>query len=716
MCHLDKLGSFEITSLIYILYWLIAFSVMSVVSCMIRIAIALIEFVVSLLGYICKWFHYSTNEEIDKKQYDGFVISKSSKNITVLIQSQTVCREIFSKDITGKPTNLNLGDLFHRWLGFCMGCLDSRDSNWSALKKIFKPLFDHCQDSEKVKSIKHLLMEEWDTTLFSLYDESRRCEEPISIERVVDNLALRYVLRILFGANFTKLYEKELLNLQLDAATLMIDVFKNDISKYSLHSLLPTKINGILRNFIMNWNILLKNAEESEFVKKDGIYFLLLDNYNRSNIKWIYFSQTLMEILFANQDVTNPSLAWLLVNYSLNASSRSKVEHFIEESARICPVSEFSMPKTATKDHVIQECLIREGSHLVVDFQSLGYSREWGMNDLNNFRPERFDEISHTDFISRFGYGSRRCPGFKLTNYLFKCVIEHLRTKWILLPSNPTQSLSNIRLDPSKAFRSPLLDIWLFPTSWDCGKSLYYNCLPTAEKYHNAFMAVSVNKRSTFLSDSTAAERVVKYLNYRSKFGDEPRCILIVICDDIAQYNFQAFENYKPNKAIDQASKLGDVFMKIFQDAISKLDDSNFVSLCRWLDIDGIRHEDSFLSLGEDSELNRRVSVIADRFIRHRAPTTMSTYESKVSLVKLYIFSELQVLINGVCYKGTHYRLLYYCGSKDHLQKFAEDPLSLHNLVMDIYTDPKFRPILNKIRQWSFNGKSKVPGFIGIQI
>jgi hypothetical protein len=80
----------------------------------------------------------------------------------VLIQSQRICKEIFSLETT-RPKALGLGNLFHRWLGHCLGCLDTKHSAWSRLKGIFKPLF------EPKEHVYDELMEEWNKELEILY-------------------------------------------------------------------------------------------------------------------------------------------------------------------------------------------------------------------------------------------------------------------------------------------------------------------------------------------------------------------------------------------------------------------------------------------------------------------------------------------------------------------------------------------------------------------
>ena len=57
-----------------------------------------------------------------------------------------------------------------------------------------------------------------------------------------------------------------------------------------------------------------------------------------------------------------------------------------------------------------------------------------------------------------------------------------------------------------------------------------------------------------------------------------------------------------------------------------------------------------------------------------------------------------------------------YCGSKEHLSKFANSDKSLHRLIMSICNDPVFRDVYEKIVDSSINKLPKCQEFIGIGI
>lgn len=651
---------------------------------------------------------------------DNAVGFKRIEPNTIIIQKQSIVCAIFSKDIMNRPADLGLGDLFERWLGQCLGSMDSRDSRWGGLKKIYKPLFDLTADSDDLID---RLINEWDCTLVRLYESMKKTERSIEIDRIVDTLPLQFILNMVFGGMFLKDHEQIFNCLKIDAEILMFNVFNNKFAKNKLYRYIPVSVNTvnmILSRFNKNWSRILNLAEYS---CTESLYAKLLENYrtyNRSynRLSWESFSQTLVEIIFANQDVSVPSMCWLLTHYSLHPELNKKclLDHYIEEAARMTPIFPTSMPKVTTKELIINGEIIGKGTTIIVDFFAMGYNLEWKMNDLNTFRSDRFADIDSSQFITRFGYGSRKCPGGNIANILFRKVLNHLRSKWIIVPDRPT-SLSNIKLNPEKAFLTPVHKVWLAPVSHSNLRTTYYNCPPTAETTENRFLAVSINKRSPFLTDPEKANALVKYLSLNNT-GTKTT---IFICDRIAHFNLQAFDHMKPDRAKIQALKLGDTFVSIFRQAITLLGSECFddhIDVCRWDDNTNILQIDDLVHLmSSDKLLDQRIDIIANRFLSHRGQNLIDTsYQSKIGLIKQYIYHEIPILVSGIYYNGLHYRTLYYCGTKEHLSKFAEDKNSLHRLIIDLVGTDEFKSIFNKIVSHSFSKVPKVTGFIGIAI
>ena len=626
----------------------------------------------------------------------GFILLK--RKSTLVVGSQRTSHEIFSKDIMKRPHALGLGNFFGRWLGCCLGCLDSRDPKWGQTKKIFIPLFDSKPDPD-------MIMVRWRGNLLNLYNKSKSDYQPISIHEIINNVPLYFVLNIVFGETFVDVFKAEIDALKILSDELMCISFNNKWARYQFYEYLSTAANKKLSEFMIRWEKLLRCAKNERYLS-DGIYQKLLENYYDSGLEWKYFSQTMIEVTFANQDVTIASMAWLLVHYSLHPCHEADPQNFIEESARITPIIKYSMPKTTTKDFIIDGHFYGSGTTVIVDFDALGHSADWGTADLD-FNPARFDAIEKKDFVGRFGYGGRHCPGNKLTNLLFNYIIQYLRRYWVLIPTSPVITIKDIKIDPAKPFRNPIHKVYLLPKSLYSPKSIYYECHPCAEINENVFMAISVNTRSPFLTDDNLLFGIIKYLSERNA----SKKVLILICDAIAKYNLQAFDHYNASNSSTEAAAIGDKFIGIFKNAVNKCGADNVI-ICRWNDIN---HSDlSFLE--DDKKLIDRVASIAERFVQYRGQGVVNTsYQSKIELVKKYILSEIGVLINGVCYNGIHYRVLYYSGTPEHLKKFAGDPKSLHNLVLSIYNDSDFKNTLDRIVGCSAVKTPKCQGFIGIE-
>jgi cytochrome P450 len=637
-------------------------------------------------------------------------------NGCVMLQSQEACAQILSRDIMRRHPDLGLGDLFNRWLGMCLGALDSRDPRWGKTKRIFRPLF------ERVESI-DVLIQDWHNTLQRTFETMKLTGEAVPISEIVDNLPLNYILRLVFGKTFVSNHSDNFVSLRQDAATLMFNVFNNNHAKSECYRYLPTDVNTTLARFGENWENILELAEGDTDVFHEGSYQKLLSSYeSATGLDWEHFSQTLAEIIYANQDVANPSMGWLMTHFSLHPMTESDIDNYVEEVGRLSPIFPTSMPRLTTKNHDIGDIVIGEGTPIVLDFVALGYSPDWRMEDLDTFRPERFNEVEdRKKFVNRFGYGARKCPGHKLANNLFHDALRYMRENWRLIPKTATE-LSDVTIDPAKAFITPLHDVWIIPTSditeSDCGdiKKIYYNCSPISDLTESAFMAVSVNARSPFLTDESKVDNILRYLSDRSAVNGETEPTVIYVCDVISQFNIQAFNRRKPDKAMEEAIELGDRFVEAFQKSVDSLQVSERIRICRWSDDQNRASDELIAYLKSVDALDERVGTIASNYLEYRGQNRLNkSYDRKLELVKEYIFHEIPVLILGILIDGVHYRLLHYSGSHTHLSKFVNDANSLHNLINDIYTQPEFEPVLNTLVASSETDRAKVPGFIGIQ-
>lgn len=640
----------------------------------------------------------------------------------IKIKSNALCRTIYSKNMV-LPDNLGLGSLFGRWIGSCMGNINVRNPCWSTLKKIFKPLFDATHNEIIINE----LLYDWDIHLESLY---RKKNSSVSVEEIIDDLPLKYILYLIFGKTFVIKQEGYFHLLQNCAKQLMFDIFNNQYARHYYYQFLyTTRTNRILNQFNHTWNYILKIASFDQDVEKEGVYKLLFDRFmnefqSSEQLTYKMFSQTLIEIIYANQDVAIPSLAWLLVHYAQYSNSNESVNlmHFIEESARLKPIFPTSMPKTTTADIILDNnIVIKKNTHVCIDFESIGKMKEeWKMDDLDSFRPNRFEELGDNakNFIARFGFGGRKCPGQKIANHLFENILKFLWKNYKFLPVNPL--VKEIPTDPTRPFSMPMMKLWILKNSdYDMINNhpiIHFHCSPFSKLEEKGFIAISVNPRSPYFDQVMCDKLIQQVTNY----SIVPKGSIIMIADQIAKHNIEAFDHRSKEKALQRALAMGNTLYDNFNNSIKQYGDGRHLIGCyRWND----------LKVPEDicEELNNlfpylksRVTDIARNFAikrsQNRNNNNIKRVNGRLELVKKYIYNELPVLVCGINIDNEWFRLLYYSGRIAHLSMFTQSKDSLHNLVMDIIQKDQFKEVREFIMMKMNTNSTKIPGFIGIDI
>jgi hypothetical protein len=240
------------------------------------------------------------------------------------------------------------------------------------------------------------------------------------------------------------------------------------------------------------------------------------------------------------------------------------------------------------------------------------------------------------------------------------------------------------------------------------------------------FVGISVNGRSPFLQDPPMASKLVKF------FKEQKREILILIADEIAQYNFQAFDNYDERRAIQKANEMGLKIYERFQEAIQEHNCSEMIQVCRWSELQLPDMMDYLLDTARTEKdchpsrllLHQRVHVIGQSFIQRRGgggsgqsgTIYKKSLPKKIEFVKKYIFSELPVLICGISYEGKWYRTLYYSGSLSYLEYFTSCENSLFQLINDLIEQPEFEEIRKEIMKIMNTSICKRKGFLGVNL
>jgi len=233
----------------------------------------------------------------------------------------------------------------------------------------------------------------------------------------------------------------------------------------------------------------------------------------------------------------------------------------------------------------------------------------------------------------------------------------------------------------------------------------YFDCDQKMCPKENGFLAISVNNKSAYFVEENC-DKLIKNLPTGVK--------VIVIADEIAHYNIQAFEHKNERVARQRASEMGIKLMNLFKKSIDKYHCG--VKLCKWEDL-RLRLDNCVARLEKYDILDTRVSNIANIFVAYRGQNKSNdSYEKKIGLTKKYIYNELPVLICGINYDGVWHRMLYYSGSMDHIKNFTSDKESLHSLSQDIKYSADFVDVRNIIMEEMMMPDIACSGFVGLYI
>ena len=203
-----------------------------------------------------------------------------------------------------------------------------------------------------------------------------------------------------------------------------------------------------MKEFKDLWNKILCSYESSteREVGNGGIFDTVLDYLTtitkpEAMVSFNQVSDTMIEIIFSNQDVLQPAITWLftdlilypqyvnwmdltgnydgeMINKATLNKSFKKLQHVVAESARVHPFIPLSSPEVLDQDIKLGSYFLPKGSSMSIDLYSLNHNPEY-WSDPSKFQPERFskiDEFTKNWGMFRFGFGGRRCPGTHFTD------------------------------------------------------------------------------------------------------------------------------------------------------------------------------------------------------------------------------------------------------------------------------------------------------------
>ena len=215
--------------------------------------------------------------------------------------------------------------------------------------------------------------------------------------------------------------------------------------------------------FKSDWMELMKAYENSEERQQGegGTYNDVLEFLKTQEdiLSFEEVCETMIEIIFGNQDILQPSLTWILADMIVyphliesidmpkfwEMLDKSNLEtkypellDIIHESARVHPFFPISMPEIVGKDLKIGDYVLPAGTKVSIDQHSLNHNPKYWSNP-QEFKPDRFrnlDSFTAKWGLFRFGFGGRRCPGQYYANLVLSNSMVRLFSKYKLVPLN----------------------------------------------------------------------------------------------------------------------------------------------------------------------------------------------------------------------------------------------------------------------------------------
>ena len=233
----------------------------------------------------------------------------------------------------------------------------------------------------------------------------------------------------------------------------------------------------------------------------------------QNNLQSTQLVQTLIEIIFANQDIAGPSYGWMFAHLAVypgiakkmysQYSSMSQlgleahrmrdgrdsfipdkatldtdyeeVLNFLNESARVSPILILGSQTILDKETMIGDKLFFPGTRVSLDNYSINHHPKYWKNP-EVFEPSRWsqlDEFTKRWCFSRFGNGVRTCPGMHYANLGMGNALLRLLTKYDLelaedysyilneSDKNSKTKHKNIPIDPDNVIVTPDIKVYV---------------------------------------------------------------------------------------------------------------------------------------------------------------------------------------------------------------------------------------------------------------
>ena len=371
--------------------------------------------------------------------------------------------------------------------------------------------------AEDGADVMKMILDEWEEkTIKRLVAENK----PVHILDVVDELPMKTINVMFFGYDFIARKDKEISELRNLSASIMSHVFGDKWAAcLPFYHKFDTKANRDLRMFQEKWLQFLldymssNEREEGRGGVFDHVVKLASEDEPKlfqANLQSKQLVQTLIEIIFANQDIAGPSYGWMFAHLAVypdiakqmayQFSSKSLLEgnpddardsfipdkatldseyegvlNFLNESARVSPILILGSQAILDKETKIGNQVFFPGTRISLDNYSINHHpKYWKSPEV--FDPSRWnqlDEFTKRWCFSRFGNGVRTCPGMHYANLGMGNALLRLLTKYeLVLADNDTLSASDsdkslhtlhkdIPIDPNNVIVTPNIKVYV---------------------------------------------------------------------------------------------------------------------------------------------------------------------------------------------------------------------------------------------------------------
>ncbi|KAJ3177568.1 hypothetical protein HDU85_005850 [Gaertneriomyces sp. JEL0708] len=357
-----------------------------------------------------------------------------------------------------KQESLNLSNFFFALLGECVGLMHGEQ--WKRTRKAIDKHFGHgailLQVPGVIREVNQWAMNLRAHALVKPVQHTASFDAPLEAMKY---LPFFLIAKLLYGNTISQADLDWLKEVNEDHEKIMADCFARNMPRYKFFRLLPVEENRRLDKFKHEWKEF--NLQKVDCAKKTNEATPASEMYDKvvEGILTIdQYLETLDEILFTNIDVTSSALGWQILSLAEFPEAQQKVydevkallsnidgrnvespefEHYVSrtdtyvhgmmlETARLFPVTGYTLAEVLPNDSVFQGHRIPAGTSVVIDAFAVNTTSPcWGRDGLS-YRPERFFNLKSGEYryaLWRYGLGARKCLGQNMADKIIKAML-----------------------------------------------------------------------------------------------------------------------------------------------------------------------------------------------------------------------------------------------------------------------------------------------------